>query len=128
MTLEREIRLVGQPILITIPGDPSLVYKHDYYPKVTVSGGMQLAGYILQGDEDTFDWHWRNIYIVIDNELYESNRFSADAHIGSLREHFPVSQFITFVQPEATIGRLQKIILLLYNKISSLEERIDSVE
>lgn len=116
MINEKEIRLLGQPIKIKIPGDGFVNLKTwKEYP--TLKGGEKYPGYAMC-DIHSLESSIHDIYIDIDNALYKICDWNVI--------YYPLNLHIEEVQDEVTFNKIRKIGLLLYNKFLQIEEELNN--
>lgn len=117
MTFEDEIRLLGQPVKVTLPGTLCKYLCTNSYqmPKELFSGVYD--GYALCNLDDMFSYSFKDIYIAIDDKLVSLGDYSY--------LEYPVSWYVVPKQQPVSFERIHKMILLLYSKIEYLDNRLD---
>lgn len=107
-----EIRMIGHPVKFTVPGTSTL--KARYLPDL--KGGKTYNGFVM-GVSDC-GVYANNLCLDIDDQLVKFVLYNYP---------YDINDYIIYNQKEATYENLRNICILLYNKISELEERLNNV-
>lgn len=123
MTGEEEIRLMGQPIKIIMPGVHGEIISNKYGSTkniITLKAAQTYSGYAWCDLDDEFSYSWRDIYVEIDGILH-----CLDEYLGSFCKKYPITDFVFKTQCTVTFEKIHKMIIFLYNK---MECRFNSIE
>lgn len=120
MTFEEQLKLMGQPIKITLPGTLGAYYISNYtYRKYPVLfAGHTYSGYALCDLDDVSSYSWKDIYVEINGVFYclfdYMGYCNSEAIVDSTSK----------IQQTVTFERLHKMFMLLYKKINELENKL----
>lgn len=120
MNWQDEIRLLGQPIKLTLPGEANERYKSAYglNKDVELIAGKTYDGFDI--NEDLLFYRLQNIYLVepITGKLVDLSSFSIP------NIHNAIRNTMILVQREFCADNLYKVLNMFNKKINEIDQRL----
>lgn len=116
---DEEIRLIGQPVRITVNGKKGSKVKAPFYGGYpTITAGETYNGYALK---DIYDYNSsvHDIYIEVDGSMYQFGNYPVD-------NGYPLTKYISLAQDDIP-SQARKLIWYFKAKLDELTSDIESL-